>query len=110
VKKLLQLSQNFHHLIYIVSMTMTTLLFTKIIKATTTTTATQRQSHAAIAIAIAIASRRYHFSSSSNNKMGLTKEVLKEGNGQKPTAGQEVSVHCTGYGKNRDLTKVFWCK
>jgi FKBP-type peptidyl-prolyl cis-trans isomerase len=95
-------------------MTMTTLLFTKIIKATTTTTttATQRQSHAAAAIAaaIAIASRRYHFSSSSNNKMGLTKEVLKEGNGQKPTAGQEVSVHCTGYGKNRDLTKVFWCK
>ena len=86
---------------------MTPLLFTKIIKATTTT-ATQRQSHAAAAIVIA--SRRYHFSSSSNNKMGLTKEVLKEGNGQKPTAGQEVSVHCTGYGKNRDLTKVFWCK
>ena len=42
--------------------------------------------------------------------MGLTKEVLKEGNGQKPTKGQEVSVHCTGYGKDRDLTKVFWCK
>ena len=42
--------------------------------------------------------------------MGLTKEVLKEGNGSKPTKGQEVSVHCTGYGKDRDLTKVFWCK
>ncbi|OEU11877.1 CONSTANS interacting protein 3 [Fragilariopsis cylindrus CCMP1102] len=40
--------------------------------------------------------------------MGLTKEVLKEGNGSKPTKGQEVSVHCTGYGKDRDLTKVFW--
>ena len=42
--------------------------------------------------------------------MGVTKEVLKEGNGSKPSAGQEVTVHCTGYGKNRDLTKVFWCK
>jgi FKBP-type peptidyl-prolyl cis-trans isomerase len=77
------------------TMTITTTLFTRIITKATTTTANH-------------ALRYYHFSS--RNKMGLTKEVLKVGNGQKPTAGQEVSVHCTGYGKNRDLTKVFWCK
>jgi len=40
--------------------------------------------------------------------MGVTKEVLKAGNGSKPTAGQAVTVHCTGYGKNRDLTEKFW--
>jgi FKBP-type peptidyl-prolyl cis-trans isomerase len=79
---------------------MTATLFTRIIsKATTIATATQRQS---------VSHARRHFSN--NSKMGLTKEVLKEGNGQKPTKGQEVSVHCTGYGKDRDLTKVFWCK
>ena len=74
-----------------------TTLFTKRIISKATTTATQRQS---------VHARLY----SNNSKMGLTKEVLKEGNGQKPTKGQEVSVHCTGYGKDRDLTKVFWCK
>ena len=42
--------------------------------------------------------------------MGVTKEVLREGNGSKPSKGQEVTVHCTGYGKNRDLTQKFWCK
>ena len=76
-----------------------TTLFTRRIISKATTTATQRQSvHAR------------HFSSSNKSNMGLTKEVLKEGNGSKPTKGQEVSVHCTGYGKDRDLTKVFWCK
>jgi len=25
-----------------------------------------------------------------------------------PRVGQTVTVHCTGYGKNRDLTKIFW--
>ena len=40
--------------------------------------------------------------------MGFTKEVLKEGNGVKPRRGQEVTVHCTGYGKNRDLSQKFW--
>lgn len=40
--------------------------------------------------------------------MGVTKEVLREGNGSKPSKGQEVTVHCTGYGKNRDLTQKFW--
>ena len=75
-----------------------TTLFTRIISKATTT-ATQRQS---------VSHAHRHFSN--NSKMGLTKEVLKEGNGSKPTKGQEVSVHCTGYGKDRDLTKVFWCK
>ena len=42
--------------------------------------------------------------------MGVTKEVLKAGNGSKPSAGQQVTVHCTGYGKNQDLSKKFWCK
>ena len=27
---------------------------------------------------------------------------------QKPKRGDYVTVHCTGYGKNRDLTQVFW--
>ena len=40
--------------------------------------------------------------------MGFEKEILKAGNGTKPTAGKPVTVHCTGYGKDRDLTKPFW--
>lgn len=41
-------------------------------------------------------------------RMGFTKTVLKDGNGQKPEKGQYVTVHCTGYGKNRDLGVKFW--
>lgn len=40
--------------------------------------------------------------------MGFTKTVLKAGNGSLPQRGQEVTVHCTGYGKNNDLTQKFW--
>ena len=40
--------------------------------------------------------------------MGFTKEVLQQGNGVKPQKGQSVTVHCTGYGKNRDLSQKFW--
>lgn len=40
--------------------------------------------------------------------MGFEKEILKAGNGPKPRVGQYVTVHCTGYGKNRDLSKKFW--
>jgi FKBP-type peptidyl-prolyl cis-trans isomerase len=40
--------------------------------------------------------------------MGFTKTLLKAGNGLKPKRGQSVTVHCTGFGKNRDLTKKFW--
>jgi peptidylprolyl isomerase len=40
--------------------------------------------------------------------MGFTKEVLQSGSGAKPQRGQKVTVHCTGYGKNRDLTQKFW--
>lgn len=41
--------------------------------------------------------------------MGVTKEVMVEGkSGQKPAQGQTVTVHCTGYGKNRDLKEKFW--
>ena len=40
--------------------------------------------------------------------MGFTKTVLKKGNGIKPQQGQTVTVHCTGYGKDSDLTKPFW--
>jgi peptidylprolyl isomerase len=35
--------------------------------------------------------------------MGFEKEILKEGNGPKPTSGQTVTVHCTGYGKDGDM-------
>ncbi|GMY39005.1 peptidyl-prolyl cis-trans isomerase FKBP12 [Fagus crenata] len=40
--------------------------------------------------------------------MGVEKEVLRPGTGPKPVPGQNVTVHCTGYGKNRDLSQKFW--
>mmetsp|Transcript_29215 Transcript_29215/g.62067 ORF Transcript_29215/g.62067 Transcript_29215/m.62067 type:complete len:113 (-) Transcript_29215:309-647(-) len=40
--------------------------------------------------------------------MGFTKTVLRAGNGVLPKRGQQVTVHCTGYGKNRDLAEKFW--
>ena len=40
--------------------------------------------------------------------MGFTKELLRAGNGTKPQRGQNVTVHCTGYGKHRDLGQKFW--
>ncbi|CAM9277086.1 unnamed protein product [Ectocarpus sp. 12 AP-2014] len=42
--------------------------------------------------------------------MGFEKEVLKPApaGAQKPQKGQKVTVHCTGYGKNRDLSEKFW--
>ena len=33
---------------------------------------------------------------------------MKEGAGSTPQQGQTVTVHCTGYGKDTDLNKVFW--
>lgn len=39
---------------------------------------------------------------------GIEKEIVKEGNGVMPTKGEQVTVHCTGYGKENDLTKRFW--
>lgn len=40
--------------------------------------------------------------------MGFTKTVIRAGNGVLPRRGQTVTVHCTGYGKDRDLSKKFW--
>lgn len=40
--------------------------------------------------------------------MGFTKDVIRQGNGIKPTRGQTVTVHCTGFGKNRDMNLKFW--
>ena len=40
--------------------------------------------------------------------MGFEKTIIKEGTGSKPTAGKEVTVHCTGYGKNGDMNAKFW--
>ncbi|CAI5737576.1 unnamed protein product [Peronospora farinosa] len=40
--------------------------------------------------------------------MGVTKEILSAGTGPTPTKGASVTVHCTGYGKNRDLQEKFW--
>nr|ABK22086.1 unknown [Picea sitchensis]ABK24955.1 unknown [Picea sitchensis]ABR17582.1 unknown [Picea sitchensis]ACN40268.1 unknown [Picea sitchensis]ACS31831.1 FK506-binding protein 12 [Picea wilsonii] len=40
--------------------------------------------------------------------MGVEKEILRPGNGPKPRPGQSVTVHCTGYGKNEDLSQKFW--
>ena len=40
--------------------------------------------------------------------MGFTKTIIRAGSGQLPKAGQQVTVHCTGFGKDRDLTQKFW--
>ena len=40
--------------------------------------------------------------------MGFEKVILQEGSGAMPTAGKPVTVHCTGYGKDRDLNVKFW--
>ncbi|MCO5581570.1 hypothetical protein L7F22_035458 [Adiantum nelumboides] len=40
--------------------------------------------------------------------MGVEKTLLKAGTGPKPAVGQTVTVHCTGYGKNGDLSQKFW--
>ncbi|KAL3617301.1 Peptidyl-prolyl cis-trans isomerase fkbp12 [Castilleja foliolosa] len=40
--------------------------------------------------------------------MGIEKELMRAGNGPKPVSGQNVTVHCTGFGKNGDLAKKFW--
>ncbi|GBG74619.1 hypothetical protein CBR_g19026 [Chara braunii] len=40
--------------------------------------------------------------------MGVEKQVLREGWGPTPHQGQRVTVHCTGYGRNRDLSAKFW--
>ncbi|KAL7518416.1 hypothetical protein ACHAWX_003257 [Stephanocyclus meneghinianus] len=40
--------------------------------------------------------------------MGVTKTLIKAGSGQLPRKGQQVTVHCTGYGKNHDLSQKFW--
>ena len=40
--------------------------------------------------------------------MGVVKTILRNGTGPLPRKGQTVTVHCTGYGKDRDLTKKFW--
>jgi peptidylprolyl isomerase len=39
---------------------------------------------------------------------GFEKEILKEGSGPTPVKGQRVTVHCTGFGKNKDLNSKFW--
>ena len=40
--------------------------------------------------------------------MGFTKTIIRAGSGQLPKRGQQVTVHCTGFGKNRDLSQKFW--
>nr|GFA63946.1 peptidyl-prolyl cis-trans isomerase FKBP12 [Tanacetum cinerariifolium] len=34
--------------------------------------------------------------------MGIEKELLRAGTGPKPSPGQNVTVHCTGYEKKKD--------
>ncbi|CAI0379127.1 unnamed protein product [Linum tenue] len=33
--------------------------------------------------------------------MGIEKELIRPGNGPKPSRGQKVTVHCTGFELNR---------
>uniref|UniRef100_A0A0F7H0Y9 peptidylprolyl isomerase n=1 Tax=Goodyera fumata TaxID=1390594 RepID=A0A0F7H0Y9_9ASPA len=40
--------------------------------------------------------------------MGVEKQILKAGHGPMPVRGQNVTVHCTGFGKDGDLSKKFW--
>ncbi|XP_042498382.1 peptidyl-prolyl cis-trans isomerase FKBP12-like isoform X1 [Macadamia integrifolia] len=40
--------------------------------------------------------------------MGVEKQLLRAGTGPKPVPGQTVTVHCTGFGKNGDLSQKFW--
>ena len=37
--------------------------------------------------------------------MGVTKQIIKPGNGPKPKRGQTITVHCTGF---LDNGKKFW--
>eukprot|EP00485_Elphidium_margaritaceum_P024850 CAMPEP_0202716500 /NCGR_PEP_ID=MMETSP1385-20130828/101983_1 /ASSEMBLY_ACC=CAM_ASM_000861 /TAXON_ID=933848 /ORGANISM="Elphidium margaritaceum" /LENGTH=127 /DNA_ID=CAMNT_0049378275 /DNA_START=19 /DNA_END=402 /DNA_ORIENTATION=- len=41
-------------------------------------------------------------------QQGFDIEFLQTKSASKPKAGQMVTVHCTGYGKNGDMTKTFW--
>jgi len=40
--------------------------------------------------------------------MVFTKTIIRNGNSIFPKRGQTVTVHCTGYGKDNDLSKKFW--
>ena len=39
---------------------------------------------------------------------GVTKEILQVGDGVAVQHGQNVTVHCVGFGKNGDLSIPFW--
>ncbi|GFQ02006.1 peptidyl-prolyl cis-trans isomerase fkbp12 [Phtheirospermum japonicum] len=40
--------------------------------------------------------------------MGVEKELLRADTGPKPVTGQNVTVHCSDFSKNGDLTEKFW--
>lgn len=40
--------------------------------------------------------------------MGFQKTIIKDGSDVRPSQGSNVTVHCTGYGKEGDLSKKFW--
>ena len=46
----------------------------------------------------------------SQQQPGVAKEILvaAPAGARKPNKGDLVTVHCTGYGKNRDLSQKFW--
>jgi peptidylprolyl isomerase len=45
---------------------------------------------------------------STTARMGFDKQILKEGTGARVVKGQTVTVHCTGFGKNNNLSDKFW--
>lgn len=42
-------------------------------------------------------------------KMGVEKTLLRAGTGPKPTRGQNVTVHCTGFGLSLILSLLYCC-
>ncbi|GMI63936.1 ARABIDOPSIS THALIANA FK506-BINDING PROTEIN 12, FK506-binding protein 12 [Hibiscus trionum] len=40
--------------------------------------------------------------------MGVEKQVIRPETSPKPIPDQTVTIHCTGYGKNENLSDKFW--
>ena len=57
---------------------------------------------------LALRSNRRCFATEPALPSGVSKELITAGDGALVESGQNVTVHCTGYGKNGDLQVPFW--